>query len=108
MVHAGDRCLSMCVPIYLAGTKRVASPRSRWMFHQVRIRDAVSDEEIRTSAQVRSRSTDKLFDDYFRPAGVPDSWITVMRAQMRNGDVWRSGRALFDERAGIIQELSGN
>ncbi len=105
MVHAGDRCLSMCVPIYLQGTRRVASPRSRWMFHEVRIRDAVSDKEIKTSDQVRIRSTDKLFNDFFRPAGVAESWITIVRAQMRQGDVWRTGQALVDERTGIIKEL---
>ena len=105
IVKAGDPCLSMCVPIYLQGTRRVASPRSRWMFHEVRIRDAYTNEDVAGTDDARRRSTDRMFNDFFRPAGVSESWITVTRNAMRSGDVWRSGRALFEEKAGVILEL---
>jgi len=105
VVGAGERCLSMCVPIYLAGTTRTASPRSRWMFHEVRIRDVLSDKDLDVPDHVRIRSTDQLFNDYFKPAGVSASWIAVTRHAMRQGDVWRTGQALFNEKAGVIQRL---
>ncbi len=105
VVLAGERCLSMCVPIYLQGTTRVASPRSRWMFHEVRFREQFSDKDSDVPEQAKIRATDKLFADYFKPAGVSESWILVTRNAMRKGDVWRSGQALIDERAGIIQRL---
>lgn len=105
VVRAGERCLSMCVPIYLQGTTRVASPRSRWMFHEVRFRKDLTDEDAQVPVQAKIRATDKLFADYFTPAGVSQSWILVTRTAMRKGDVWRTGQALFDEKAGVIQKL---
>lgn len=105
VVGPGERCLSMCVPIYLAGTTRTASPRSRWMFHEVRIRDVLSDKELPVPDHVRIKNTDQLFDNYFRPAGVSQSWIAVTRHAMRQGDVWKSGQTLVNEQAGIIQRL---
>ncbi|MFM9938162.1 MAG: ATP-dependent Clp protease proteolytic subunit [Hyphomicrobiaceae bacterium] len=105
VVLAGERCLSMCVPIYLQGTTRVASPRSRWMFHEVRFREQFSDKDAPVPEQAKIRATDKLFADYFKPAGVSDTWITVTRNAMRRGDVWRTGQALVDEQAGVIQKL---
>lgn len=105
VVKAGDRCLSMCVPIYLQGAVRTASPRSRWMFHEVRVRDALSDKEIKVPDEHRVKSTDALFANYFKPAGVSESWILVTRRLMRQGDVWRTGQQLVDEKAGVIQRL---
>lgn len=105
VVLAGERCLSMCVPIYLQGTTRVASPRSRWMFHEVRFRKELTGEDEQVPTQAKIRATDKLFADYFKPAGVSESWILVTRAAMRNGDIWRTGQQLVDEKAGIIQKL---
>jgi hypothetical protein len=105
VVQSGDHCLSMCVPIYLQGATRLASPRSRWMFHEVRVRDAITNEEVAVGDRTRTRGTDRLFNDYFRPAGVSESWITVTRHAMRSGNVWRTGRALYEEKAGVITEL---
>ena len=102
VVRAGENCLSMCVPIYLQGAKRVASPRSRWMFHEVRVRDAFDDDD---PGRRDGRSTDKLFENFFKPEGVTESWITVTRHAMRKGDVWRTGQALVDEKSGIIHTL---
>ena len=103
-VEGSGTCASMCVPIYLQGETRRATPRSRWMFHEVSLRDAVTDEKQDTSPADRKRRTDKLFEDYFRPAGVPDGWIAEMRTSMQKGDVWRTGDQLMKQNAGIILE----
>lgn len=104
VVEGSGTCASMCVPIYLQGATRRATPRSRWMFHEVSLRDAVTDEKQDTSPADRKRRTDKLFEDYFRPAGVPDGWIAEMRTSMQKGDVWRTGDQLMKQNAGIILE----
>ena len=104
IVEGSGTCASMCVPIYLQGETRRATPRSRWMFHEVSLRDAITDEKQEMRPSDQKARTDKLFDDYFRPAGVPDGWIKDMREKMRKGDVWRSGDQLMRENTGIIQE----
>lgn len=104
VVEGSGTCASMCVPIYLQGETRRATPRSRWMFHEVSLRDAITDEKQEMRPSDQKARTDKLFDDYFRPAGVPDGWIMDMREKMRKGDVWRSGDQLMRENTGIIQE----
>ncbi len=106
LVEGNGTCASMCVPIYLQGDTRLASPRSRWMFHEVTLRDAITDEKQDMRPSDQKARTDKLFDDYFRPAGVPESWISDMREKMRKGDVWRTGDQLMKQNAGIIHEPS--
>lgn len=102
VVEGSGTCASMCVPVYLQGEERRATGRSRWMFHEVSLRDAISKEQQDISPADRKARTDKLFDDYFRPAGVPEAWIKDMRERMRGGDVWRSGDELLAERANIV------
>jgi hypothetical protein len=104
VLEGNNTCASMCVPIYLQGELRRATPRSRWMFHEVSLRDVVTDEKQDISPADRKRRTDKLFDDYFRPAGVSDKWITATRVLMQSGDVWRTGDQLMTQSTGIIHE----
>ena len=104
VVEGTGTCASMCVPVYLQGEVRRATPRSRWMFHEVSFRDVLTNEKQDSRPEAIKARTDKLFDDYFRPAGVPDSWIRDIRLQMKSGDVWKSGGELIAERAGIILE----
>ena len=102
VLEGNNTCASMCVPIFLQGEERRASGRSRWMFHEVTLRDIVTDEKQDIRPSERKQRTDKLFDNYFRPAGVPDAWIRHMRTLMQNGDVWRTGEQLIQQKAGII------
>ena len=105
VLEGNATCASMCVPIYLQGEVRRATGRSHWMFHEVSLRDAVTHEKEDMRPSDQKARTDRLFDDYFRPAGVPDRWIEGMREQMKGGhDVWRTGEQLLRERSGIIQE----
>lgn len=102
VLEGANTCASMCVPIFLQGEVRRATGRSRWMFHEVSLRDPFSEEKAEMRPSDRKARTDKLFDDYFRPAGVPESWMTEMRMLMKTGDIWRSGDELLAERAGIV------
>ena len=104
-VETGNACASMCVPVYLQGEVRRASGRSRWLFHEVRRHDVLKDGPEDTRPEVRRALTDKLFDTYFVPAGIPPGWIRDIRGQMQGGtDVWRTGAQLIEQQAGIVLE----
>lgn len=105
VIEGNGTCASMCVPVYLQGEERRAAARSRWMFHEVSVHDIVTDEKQSISPAERTARTDKLFDDYFRPAGVDARWIAEIRTLMRKGDVWRSGEQLVRTKSGIILDL---
>ena len=98
-------CASMCVPVYLAGGHRSASPAARFMFHEVSFRDAVTDKRDEVPAKAIERSTDQLFERYFRPAGVDELWLADMRKAMHGRDIWRTAAELVAERSGIVLQL---
>ena len=105
LVEGSNTCASMCVPVFLQGEVRRASGRSRWLFHEVRRHDILTDEPAETRPQDRKALTDRLFDTYFMPAGVSPAWIRETRVLMQDGaDVWRSGNELIAQDSGIIQE----
>jgi ATP-dependent protease ClpP protease subunit len=104
VVEARDRCASMCVPIYLQGQARTAAAGARFMFHEVRFKEQFSRDEIEVSAEARGAATDRFFNTFFKPAGVPEPWIRQVRADMAGGkDIWKTARQLVDENAGIVQ-----
>ena len=105
VLEGSNVCASMCVPVYLQGEVRRASGRSRWLFHEVRRHDVLKDGPEDTRPEVRRALTDKLFDTYFVPAGIPPGWIRDIRGQMQGGtDVWRTGAQLIEQQAGIVLE----
>lgn len=105
-VSAGRRCASMCVPIYLQGQSRTAAAGARFMFHEVFFRSALSDVEPGVLAKATDAETTRMFDTYYKPAGVPDAWIARVRAGMAGDkDVWKTAAELVDEKAGIVQEI---
>ncbi|MBL8881686.1 MAG: hypothetical protein JNL45_01390 [Hyphomicrobium sp.] len=76
------------------------------MFHEVSFREELSDDEVAVPQRAKSSATDRLFARFFVPAGVSQSWITKVRAEMAGGnDVWLTGAELVDEQAGIVQKL---
>ncbi len=106
VVESGSRCASMCVPVYLQGQRRTAAENARFMFHEVSFREYLSKDEIAVPASAKASETDRLFADYFAPAGVSQSWITQVRADMTGGhDIWKTARELADENANIVQEI---
>ena len=104
-VEGWRQCASMCVPIYLKGDTRYASPGSQWLFHQVSLHDAISGEEKELRPVEKRVMTDRFFQRYFRPVGVPEQWIRSVARGTEQGDVWKSGRELVAEGAGIVTQL---
>lgn len=106
LVDSNRRCASMCVPVYLQGQRRRAAESAKFMFHEVSFREQFATEDLDVPASAKQSATDRLFAAYFTPAGVPDAWISQVRAEMTGGnDVWKTARELVDENAGIVQEL---
>ena len=106
VVESGSRCASMCVPVYLQGQRRTAAANARFMFHEVSFREYMSKDEIAVPASAKASETDRLFAEYFAPAGVSQSWITQVRADMAGGhDIWKTATELVGENAGVVQEI---
>lgn len=99
-------CASMCVPVYLQGDVRRSAASAKFMFHEVSFRESLSDDKISVPEKAVGSATDRFFEKYFLPAGVPADWIGAVRRAMSGGtDVWKTGRDLLDEHAGIVQDL---
>lgn len=105
IVERGSVCLSMCVPIYLQGQTRYASPESRWMFHEVSRVDVVDGSKAYSSRSEIAAATTRFINDFLRPAGVSERWLAELPTKMRARDYWLSGRRLFNDGAGVIQKL---
>ena len=76
------------------------------MFHEVSFREQFAEKDIDVPASAKQSATDRLFETYFTPAGVPDAWIRKVRADMSGGnDVWKTARELVDEDAAIVQDV---
>lgn len=106
-IESGKSCASMCVPVYLQGTRRTAAPDARFMFHEVSFHEELGDEMSDVPAAAKSSATDRLFAKYFVTAGVATDWIAKVRAAMAGGnDIWKTGRELLDENAGIVLDVT--
>lgn len=103
-VKAGSTCGSMCVPIYLQGTKRYAAPSSLWLFHEVSIRNNTTKQITKLDRAAFL----KLVDDYFVPAGVSADWIADMVPKTEGSDYWRTGDALIREKSNIIHHAAAD
>ena len=98
-------CASMCVAVYLAGTRRTAAPKARFMFHEVSFRDSHSDKIERVPKEAIGRATDQFFERYLKPAGLDQRWLADMREAIRGKDVWRTAEELVAQRAGVVHRL---
>jgi ATP-dependent protease ClpP protease subunit len=116
--HVETHCGSMCVPIFLAGTRRTAAPKANFMFHEVRFRDRDSLQrklrdmdfdpgDAKHIEQVRiAMATDELFRAYFEAPRVNRRWIAQMRKSIVGTDVWLKAEQLFREGSGIVDRLA--
>lgn len=105
VIEARRSCASMCVPIYLAGQRRSADPKTRFMFHEVSFRDSHSDKVERVPKDAIGRATDQFFARYLKAFGVDERWLAEMREAIRGKDVWRTAEQLIEQRAGVVQML---
>jgi ATP-dependent protease ClpP protease subunit len=118
LVQRAGVCASMCVPIFLAGTNRMADPEAYFMFHQASLNSSASEnmkrqefsasEEAIFSQAVKAIET-QATDDFFRNdigiRGVNMVWLARMREKISGRDVWMSGQQLVDEGSGIVDRL---
>lgn len=104
-VGADGICLSMCVPIYLRGARRVAAPSSRWMFHQPTTRDFFTDEKVREPEFETRMTAKRFFNRYFVDSEMDQAWRAKLERDWQGGDVWKTGQELFDESANVVTAL---
>jgi hypothetical protein len=104
-VRAGRICLSMCVPIYLKGDRRVASPDARFMFHEPASYDSYTGERGGGPAFERRFIADRFFDRYFENSPMDPEWRRWLEREWVGKDVWKTGRQLADERSGVVTDL---
>ena len=105
-VGAYNNCLSMCVPIFLAGEKRIASASSRWMFHEPRSSDYFTGEEVIEPEIERRYYNNRFFEKYFTNSAMDARWRENLRKEWVGQDVWKTGRELVDEGSNIITRLN--
>lgn len=98
-VGPGQRCGSMCVFIYVQGSKRLAAPASIWLFHEVSVKDPVTHKV----AMLDRKHWEQLVDKYWVPAGVNQTWIAYVKEHTYGTNFWEAGEALLRDGANIIQ-----
>lgn len=104
-VRSFGLCLSMCVPIFLAGEARIASPSARFMFHEPTAYDVFTEEEIRRPDFERRMDTERYFRRYFASTEMNPDWGVALQAQWDGRDVWKTARELVNEGSGIVTDL---
>lgn len=118
LVEKEGVCASMCVPIFLTGTRRVADPDAWFMFHQASLNSSASDNRKRkelsasekaayaqTVRVIETRATDDFFRNDIGIRAVNKAWLARMREKIPGRDVWMSAQQLVDEGSGIVDRL---
>jgi ATP-dependent protease ClpP protease subunit len=104
-VPAGATCASMCVPIFLAGQKRVASPGARFMFHEPSTVDYFTDEKAGKPAFEQRMDAERFFERYFERSPMDAAWREKLREAWKGRDVWKTGEDLVVEKSGVVTAL---
>ena len=118
-VQKAGVCASMCVPIFLAGTKRVADPDAYFMFHEASLtgsaRDMMKRQELGEADRavvaevvktVETQATDDLFHKDMGIRRVNTAWLAGLRKKIPGRDIWMSAQQLVDEGSGVVDSLS--
>lgn len=95
LVQKAGVCASMCVPIFLAGTKRMADPEALFMFHQASlnssVRENIKRQEFSASQEaifsqavkaIETQATDDFFRNDIGIRGINMVWIARMREKI--------------------------
>lgn len=118
-VQKAGVCASMCVPIFLAGTRRMADPDAYFMFHEASLTSSARDEMKRQELgqanralvpevvkSVETLATNDLFRKDMGIRGVNTVWLAGLRKKIPGRDIWMSAQQLIDEGSGIVDSLS--
>ena len=105
--HVGKRqiCLSMCVPIYLQGQRRIAASNSRWMFHEPYHAEQFSGRKVSKPKFEEDYTAQKFFDRYFTNSPMNTEWRRQLERAWKGNEIWKTGQELVDERSNIITQL---
>ena len=104
-VGAGADCLSMCVPIYLAGEHRTAAKNARFMFHEPSSYDLVTDEKVTEPGFEKKMTADKFFERYFGKSQMSPEWREKLRADWKGRDLWFTAGELVEQKSGVVEEI---
>ena len=52
--------------------------------------------------------TERVFQDYFEPAGVSEKWRNHLRIMVQHSDYWQTGQDLWEDKSGIITDVLDN
>lgn len=104
-VGAGAHCLSMCVPIYLAGDERTAAADALFMFHEPSSYDAVTDEKVRKPGFEQKMTNERFFERYFIRSEMNPEWREKLRAEWKGRDLWFTAEALALQGANVVEAL---
>ena len=98
VVERGDICASACVPVFLAGARRIGALASLWYFHPAKVENRADQIEY----------TEEFIRHHFPPTVVSPDWVHFMRRTIRNADLWQTGRDLWESKSGILTETLDN
>lgn len=104
LVDRGEICASACIPVFLQGQRRWGALTSSWLFHEV----WHWADSKRKEARVNRAVTERLFQDYYLPAGVSEKWLGHLRMMVQHSDYWQTGENLWDDNSGIITDALDN
>jgi hypothetical protein len=99
VVSHGKRCWSACVPVFLAGKYRYGALTSTWLFHEV---GKWTNQSGHRSYTVDRTMSDRIFQDYYLPAGVSEAWLKRLYLFIPHSDYWQTGQNLWEDKSGII------
>ena len=104
-VASNEICMSMCVPIFLQGNKRVAAPDARFMFHEPK-RFYDDGSEAKGFSFEREVLTRRLFTRYFTNSPMYANWRVQLEKDWIGKDIFKSGKQLLEERSKIVTDLN--
>ena len=95
-------CASACVPIFLQGQSRYGALTSSWLFHEAGRGELEPVGRPPDKVTVERELTERLFNDYFLPAGVSEKWLNRLRGLIKSQDYFQTGEDLVKEESHII------
>lgn len=103
-VASRNICMSMCVPIFLQGSKRFAAPDARFMFHEPK-RFYDDGSEAKGFSFERKALTQRFFSRYFVNSPMDSNWRVQLEKDWIGKDIFKSGKQLVEENSGIVTNL---
>ena len=103
-VASRDICMSMCVPIFLQGSRRIAAPNARFMFHEPK-RFYDDGSEAKGFSFEREALTRRFFTRYFVNSPMNADWRIRLEQSWAGKNIYKSGKQLVEENSGIVTSL---